>query len=202
MSDNPEIASLTRTLLEMQRQLRNLATGNPLNKGSVRNAEGNYVAVSSLAFGQVGSVDARVGAVALAGPPNVDVPSGSAVWTYANPGVTVLVTGGRLRVDWAALLAVQAVNGRTVMSTRLTYTGPEDNPGSVSTLAVGPSYYRSIMLNAPGGAGVGSFGTFYLHTGLAPGWYRIDSAYTLLHGVDTVAPKGSVDHPRISATPF
>jgi hypothetical protein len=199
---SPEVASLVRELAEMQRQLRDLAIGNPLNSAEVVDAAGNSVLMSNLAFGQVGATDARVGAVALTGPLNTDVPSGSISWTIAAPAVTVLVTGGRLRVDWAALLAVQATTGRMVMSNRLTYTGPKDAPDTVSTVAVAPNYYRSIMLNAPTGAVVGSFGTFSLHTGLTPGWYRIDGAYGLLHGSMATTPAGSVDHPRISATPY
>jgi hypothetical protein len=47
----PAPGTLEKWMLDVERALRDLATGNALNKGSVQKATGEYVALSALAFG-------------------------------------------------------------------------------------------------------------------------------------------------------
>lgn len=199
MSGEPDLASLTSWLQRLERDVRNLATGNPLNKGSVQDAAGNWVPMSSLAFGQVIATKPGVGAVSIEGPVNT---AGSSPWTYPGLNVSVLVQGGRMRVDWASLLAVGGggVGTRMVMSYSVQYTGPPEEPGTVTQIIASPDYYRSILLM--GGASVAAYGSFYLHENLQPGWYTVQAAFRLFYDSQTNVPAGSADTPRIGATPL
>jgi hypothetical protein len=47
----PAPGTLERWMLDVERQLRDLATGNALNQGAVQKATGEYVPLSALAFG-------------------------------------------------------------------------------------------------------------------------------------------------------
>lgn len=203
----PSLASLSDWLRRLDRQVRDLATGNPLNKGSVQNAEGESVPLSSLAFGQAATTYAGVGVVALTGPLGV---AGSSGWVYPaapNLRVSVLVRGGRLRVDWASLLSVQSnANAAMVYSYAVMYTGPEDSPDTEWTMKVAPDYYRATVLNTPDGNGVlGAYGSFAFHEDLPTGWYRVCGCFRLDYSLTPAtgqAPAGGADNPRIGATPF
>lgn len=192
--------TLEQRLGELEAQVRALRTRNPLESASVVNSQGRYVAISSLAFGQVQSVRPGVGVVSLTGPANTGV--SAPVWTDGDPQVSVLVTGGKLRVDFAALLAVVGKQARMIMGYSLTWTGPPDAPDSQSFPVTFPDYYRSIFAYSYDAAALFAGGTFFSHEGLIPGWYRARSAYSLLHEPTTTAPTGSVDNPRIAAAPY
>lgn len=163
-------------------------------------ATGKFVPLSSLAFGQVMARRHGTGVVSMLGTANTDVPL--AIWQYGAPEVTVLVTGGKLRIDWAAVLASVGSQARTVMGYELTFTGPPDAPGTQNLLWYGPNYYYSIMAHSYDSAAITSGGTFDFHEGLTPGWYRVRSAYAFLYAPSEFAPSGSVDNPRMGATPY
>lgn len=200
MSDSPEVANLTRWLGDIQRQVRDLATGNPLNKAEVVDASGKAVLLSQIAFGQVIATKAGVGAVSINGVTNA---SGSTPWVYPSGlSVTVLVTGGKLRVDWASLLALTGLSSnQMIYSYAVSYTGPPEARGSTLSAVINPDYYRAVVLQ--GGGNVMAFGSFALHEGLAPGWYLIEGAFQYRYGVQSTGlPQASADNPRIGATPL
>ena len=91
---NPEVASLARELAIMQRQLRDLAIGNPLNSAEVVDASGNSVLLSSLAFGSVPATDNTL--AEMTGTANT---VGGVGWFAFGPAVWVQVTGGKLRFE-------------------------------------------------------------------------------------------------------
>lgn len=200
MSGEPDLASLTSWLQRLDKDVRNLVTGNPLNKGSVQNAEGQWVALSSLAFGQVINTKAGVGAVSMTG--TIGSAGASPFWITPGPNVEVLVQGGKLRVDWASLLAVSGWDTTMVMSYGVYYMGPPEAKGPVQYAVVDPDYYRALIFKADGG--VTASGSFALHSGLQPGWYRVAAAYYMAWSDrnTTEAPAASADNPRIGATPF
>lgn len=200
----PPDTSTAARIAEIERQLADLRqTGSRVYNSST----GLFVPLSSLAFGQVTALRAGVGVVSLTGVAATSKPGSTLVladWTIGAPEVDVLVTGGRLRVDWASLLAVTGSSARMVMSTTLIYTGPPDAPGTMSTSVVPPEYYRSLFPFAAGSnnAAMINAGTFSFHTGLTPGWYKVRSAFALAYESTTAAPLGSADNPRIGATPY
>lgn len=214
MSDTPVPAGLADWMAGVERQLRDLATGNPLDRGSVTDAAGNAVPLSSLAFGQVADIWSGVGVVDAAAQPgqtSTDPGTGVTPWTYMDPHpvVTVLVRGGRLRVDWSAQMAFAggstAANPSLVYSYRVLYTGPPDKPGSVSVQVIDPDYYRGLVLRDPSFSGNYFYlqaGNWAMHTGLAPGWYRVQGAWRMTYAASQVGPHGYIDNPRIAATPF
>jgi hypothetical protein len=190
--------SLEARFAELEAQVRSLTAGNWTDRASVTNAAGAAVPLSGLAFGQVAATKAGVGAVSIDGVTNS---SGVTPWIYPGPEVEVLVTGGRLRVDWASLLALSGIAGnRMVMSYRVMYLGPQDQRGSVANVVVAPDYYRALIVS--NGGNVAASGTFAFHEGLAPGWYRVTGAFQMYYGAQSGTPQGSADNPRLGATPY
>lgn len=194
---SPEVASLVRELANIRRELRDLAIGNPLNNAEVVDASGNSVTLSQLAFGSVpGTIlDAAVLYNATPASP------GGVGWFAWGPDVWVRVTGGKLRVDVAAALVAQGNKASTYMSYAL--YGPAETSGGTAALHTEPAYDRSVELFDPGyGQGLRlAAGTFGLHTGLTPGWYRVAAQYAMSFsgGVHTY---GEVSNRRVLATPF
>jgi hypothetical protein len=204
-ADDPN--SLEQRFADLEQAVRSLRATNLTDRASIVDASGSAVALSALAFGQVIGVNPTVGAVSITGVPNAASPSWGipSNWSYVDPTVDVYVRGGRLRVDWAALLAMNSGPGmgpQLVMSYRVTFRGAL-NDGTVNTVVVQPDYYRCIsILDNAGVARIDSMGSFYLHTGLAVGWHRIQAAFFLLYNATTGTPRASADYPRIGATPL
>lgn len=200
MSDNPEVASLTRLVLELQRQVRNLGTGNPLNRGSVLNAEGRYVPISQIAFGQVPA--STPGNLVIWG--STGGPGGTA-WTASDgPGAWVYVAGGQLRVDLAA--RINSYGNNCSMFGSWAVFGPSAAPGgALGPEVVGPDYARAVEIQYPGvGMGnVAGLSTFDFHQDLPIGWYFVSARYALSYsGNPDVAPYGEASYRRLLLTPF
>ncbi len=196
----PPDTSMAARLAEIERQMADLRqTGSRIYDP----ATGAFVPLSSLAFGQVMALEAGVGAESRTGPAGS---AGSTPFTAGTPGpqVDVLVRGGRLRVDWASLLAAAGNTTTMVYSYSVTYIGPPDAPNTASTQVVAPDYYRAVTVRDNQNIGaVASFGSFAFHTGLTPGWYRVRGMYQLVYGSTPGAgPAGSADNPRLGATPY
>lgn len=200
--------SLEQRVLDLESQVRALRATNLTDLASVVDASGAPVPLSSLAFGQVSSILSGVGVATSAGIAGTAVGTGSTAWTIADPTVEVLVRGGRLRVDWAALIAILGGSAAAAASWSYSYAvdfiGAEGARGTVSTRVINPSYYRAIM--ARDQAVVGQYveaGNWFMHTGLAPGWYRVRAAWLLAYSSTAgTQPQGFGDNPRIAATPF
>lgn len=201
MSDNPEIASLTRWLQALDRKVRDLAIGNPLNRGAVRDAAGDYVLISQLAFGSVAAVD-----VALVQMSTTSEVPGGLGWYGWGPQVNVLVTGGRLLVNVAAALTASGNKVSTFMGYGI-YGPGVDKPAGLALagpLIVAPAYDRSIEVQH-GGTGMdqrAAMGTFGLHEGLPEGWYTVQAQYALSFSGTTGGPYGDASNRRILATPY
>jgi hypothetical protein len=192
--------SLEQRLTDVEAGLRSLMTGNWTERASVVNAEGLAVPLSQLAFGMAASTDLGLTEI------NVGIPGGpgSAGWFYGTPRLDVLVNGGRLLVLTAAALVASGNKASMFQSYRL--IGPTVTAGAVTTVmpvAVGPAYDRAVEVqhSHSGMDQRGAAGTFGLHTGLAPGWYRIESAYAMSYsgGMPTY---GSATNRRIAALPY
>jgi hypothetical protein len=199
---HPEVASLARELAEMQRQLRDLAIGNPLNSAEVVNAEGRSVPISALAFGSVPAVDntdVQMSVVANGGV-------GSQGWYNWGPWATVYVTGGKLLVQYAAALAASGNRFSTFMSCAVYGPSAVPDPPNWTSLGmvVTPTYARAIELqhNATGLEIRAQFGSFDLHEGLAVGYYLVAAQYAEVHSNHTGPQYGNVSSRRILATPF
>lgn len=193
MSDNPEIASLTRWLADLQRQVRDLAIGNPLNKGAIQDASGRFVPLSQLAFGQVAARDSS----------QISLTTNSPTWVVTGPQLDVYVQSGRLRLDVAGWLIVGGLNLRLSMSYAV--NGPSDRANGAGPQVVGPSELRALALESKGNAISYQMAAGFpdLVEGLAPGWYRVRGAYQLVGEVNYPEDTfGYVINRRIFATPF
>lgn len=221
-----EPSSLEGRLAALESAVRSLMATNWTDRASVVDAAGNAVPLSSLAFGQVAAVWAGVGVVAMDGVAGqtssaVTTPSPGAtsttvqpgVWYQPNPGcqVDVLVQGGRLRVDWASLLALGTTTSGEApyacMSYSLDYLGDVRTHGATPrSRTVVPDYYRSIAIRDNGAVGNSEqMGSWFMHTGLTPGWYRVQAAFFLGYlgaSSGNGSPHMNADNPRIAATPF
>lgn len=211
MAQSSDNTTLEGRLATLEAGFRSLMAGNWTDLASVVDAAGNAVPLASLAFGQVAAIWAGTGVVSITNPasPGVDAKTApSSVWVQPDPGLqlTVLVKGGRLRVDWAGLLALAGATGAgatIVMSYTLDYLGPAGAQGSVNQRVVDVDYYRGIQIrDNPAVANTGQQGSWYMHTGLTPGWYRVWAAWILGSGAASGQSQGSCDNPRIAATPF
>lgn len=199
MSTNPEIASLTRWLAELSKQVRDLAIGNTLNHAEVVDASGQAVLISQLAFGSVHAVDlAEVSATtpANSGP-------GGQGWFGWGPAVWVYVTGGKLRVD----IACQEEASGNKCSAYMSYGvyGPSAAAGgAIGPNVAPPTYDRSVetMQYSSGMGARNSMGTFGLHTGLPPGWYYVQAQYATTYSNWTSDQWGIWRNRRLLATPF
>lgn len=212
--------SLEQRIADLESAVRSLRATNLTDLASVVDASGNPVPLSGLAFGQVAAIWAGVGVVHIDAAPSFTADGKTAspvptatptpgAWYQPSPGLQldVLVRGGRLRIDWAALLAMVGGNGNAygVMSYSLDYLGDVNTHGTVPLSRPVPlDYYRAIQIrdNAAQGATVQS-GNWYMHTGLTPGWYRVRAGW--FHGYTstaTIVPHIDCDNPRIAATPF
>jgi hypothetical protein len=199
--------SLEARIRDLEAFARSISAGNVTDRASVVNATGEYVPLSDLAFGQVGAENPTVGAISLNSVPNQGNPTSldPSNWSYIEPTIDVFVRGGRMRVDFAAVLAA---NGNTTalpeiaMSYRAMFRGAT-NDGSVNTLAIAPSRYRCIKLvNLAGSASVLSYGSFGFHSGLAAGWYRVQPAFILVYASAPASVQASADYPRVAVTPL
>jgi hypothetical protein len=201
--------TLERRIADLEAQVRSMRATNLTDLASVVDASGNSVPLSGLAFGQVSAENPAVGAVSLTSTANVATSGQDTdpmAWTYlASPILDVLVKGGRMRVDWAAVLAAnanQTASPEISMSYQVLFRGPS-NDGTVNTRVVNPSRYRCIkIVNYGASPRVESYGTFAFHTGLAPGWYRVQTGFYLAYQSSTTTVTCSADYPRLAATPF
>ena len=201
----PTVSSLTAEIEKIQRQLRDLAVGNPLNRGAVQNASGAYVPLTSLAFGQASKADPtriEMGTTSTA--------PGQLGWYSGGPFVNVLVMGGKLRVDVAAALTARGNKCSTFVSYAILGPGDPTIPPGPSTWTsrgealVDPAFDRALEVQHSG-AGMdqrAAFGTFGLHEGLAAGWYTVDLRYALVFSGTPDGPYGSVQNRRVAATPY
>lgn len=209
-----EPSGLEGRIAALEGQVRSLMATNWTDRASVVDANGNAVPLSGLAFGQVADLWPGVGVVDMS--PTAGTASGSVTdpnqWTYMNPHpvVTVLVRGGRMRVDWSAQMAflggTAAANPYLAYSYRVIYTGPQNAPDTASVVVVQPDYYRALLLRDPSFSGNFAYlqaGNWAMHSGLTPGWYRVQGAWFLNYAATAGAqPHGYIDNPRIAATPF
>lgn len=207
--------SLEQRIVDLESAVRSLRATNLTDLASVVDASGNPVPLSSLAFGQVAAILSGVGVAQVIGAYNTAPGAASAApasaWVYpGNPNVEVLVKGGRLRVDWSALIALLGGNATATASWSYSYAvdyiGPVNARGTVVQRVVDPSYYRAIIARDTALTGMYlECGNWFMHTGLAPGWYRISAAWLLAYGAYASGagdPHGYGDNPRIAATPF
>lgn len=194
MSGNPELASLTRWLHELQREVRGLATGNALQQGSVEDAAGRIVPLSSLAFGQVAARDAAT----------LILTTNSPAWIPGAPALDVHVRGGRLRIDLAGRLNVMGVNLWLAMSYGL--AGPTSGPGPGGGQVRAPDDDRALIVKN-NGAGISTeiaAGFADFAEGLAPGWYRVTAYYRLTGEVQQFPEEtwGAATNRRLIASPY
>lgn len=214
MSSDPEVASLTAMVARMQRELRELATGNPLNRGSVQHANGGYVSLSSIAFGQVTYESPNDGQSATLTQAQ-DVSGFGTGFRDIGPPVTldVLVTGGALRVDISTSIFLRMNSGTDPLSEingTMSYAllGPVEsqellNPGS--PVAVPPDSFSAVSVScaAPAPRIQLTAGNFATHAGLRPGWYRIAARYSLTYAASAKASAFADFYgQRLAATPL
>lgn len=212
-ADTPN--NLEQRLADLEQQVRALRAGNLTQLASVVDASGNTVSLANLAFGQVVDVWNGVGIIQQSQQPGVTVgPASSApasAWTYpGHPLVEVLVLSGRLRVDWSAMMACIAGTASSATSWSYSYAvdfiGAQGARGSVTQRVIDPSYYRAIVARDQPVAGTyNEVGNWAFHTGLTPGWYRVQGAWILAYNSTpstSTMSSGFCDYPRLSATPF
>jgi hypothetical protein len=201
VSGLPDLAALSGWMRGVERQLRDLATGNPLNRGAVQSADGRMVGLQSLSFGSV--ADERVGLFEMTG--EIGGPGGVGWFAADGPSAWVLVTGGRLRVDVAG--ALTASGNRCSVFLSYAALGPSTEAGGpAGPERVAPAYTRAVEVQHDGAVGMdtrAAAGTFGLHTGLPAGWYLVAARYAMSYsGNPDVPPTGSVENRRLLATPF
>lgn len=189
--------SLEAKFLELEAAVRAMRARNPLDDAAVVSpSTGAYVAMSSLAFGQVADSDASL--LEVITPSGI----GGSAWIAGNPAVNVYVTGGRLRVDVAAALVASGNKLSMFMSYAL--FGPSTVAAAPSApQLVAPAYSRAVEVqhNSTGMDHRMAAGTFGLHTGLVTGWYRVVSYYATAYS-NTTNPYGSAENRRLAATPY
>lgn len=194
----PSSFSLEKRLADLESEVRSLRSANLLNRASVVNAEGDYVELSSLAFGQAAATSN--GLVELWGTANAG--PGGVAWTAGAPSVDVRVTGGRLRVDIAGALVASG----NKCSAFLGYSvlGPGLAEGTQTVEFAAPAYERAVECQHSG-TGMDArlaAGTFALHEGLPEGWYTVAARYALSYSGSTTQPYGAFTNRRLSATPY
>lgn len=190
--------SLESRIEELEAFARSWSAGNITSRASVVNAAGRYVPLDQLAFGLVPASD--LGYTELNGGNPAAAPGGVG-WIYGTPSLDVYVTGGNLLVLSAAELHAQGNKCGMYQSYRL--LGPTTEASGAGAVAVAPAYDRALQVFDPGygqGTTLGA-ATFGTHTGLAIGWYRVQSAYAISFsgGMFTY---GSAINRRIAAMPF
>lgn len=190
--------SLESRIEELEAFARSWSAGNITSRAAVVNAAGRYVPLDQLAFGLVSATDPAYTEI-LGGNP-VSGPGGLG-WFYGSPQLDVLVNGGGLLVLTAARLHSQGNKTSMYQSYRL--IGPSAAPSATGAVPVDAAYDRAIEVFDLGvgqgvDLGVGSFG---VHTGLAAGWYRVQTAYALSWS-GTQFTIGSATNRRVAALPF
>jgi len=187
--------SIEAILDELQAAVRSLQSGSLLNRASVVNADGRYVTLSQLAFGQVVARDSG----------QVTLTQNVATWFDGAPVLDVFVQGGRLRVDVAGWLIVGGLNLRLSMSYSVTGPSPAGLADGGGPRVVAPDNVRSLALESKGNAASYQLAAGFpdLVEGLAPGWYRVRGAYQLVGEVNPAPDTfGYVINRRIFATPL
>jgi hypothetical protein len=189
--------SLEQRLTDLEAGLRSLLTGNWTERASVVNAAGRWVPLSSLAFGMVTAAD-----LGLTTVDGVASTVGSAGWFYGSPVADVYVNGGGLLVFTAGALSASGNKCSMYQSYRL--LGPTATAGAAAGVAVGPAQDRAIEVqhSHSGQDQRAAAGTFGVHTGLAAGWYRIESAYMIAYSSSALTPSGGARNRRLAALPF
>lgn len=197
-------SSLEQRLSDIESALRSLRTTNWTDLASVVNAAGAAVPLSSLAFGQVAdTLNTDVTPVSFTGVSGTV--GGTGFVSAGGPSVNVLVSGGRLRVDIAALMVSSGNKASLMMSYGI--RGPAVSAATAPAAPVigynGDTVYSVECFHS----GMGqeqdfSGGSFGLHTGLARGWYNVTARYSLSYSGTSYAPYGIVTFPRIVATPY
>lgn len=186
-------------IADLEAQVRSLRATNLTDLASVTDAAGRSVALSQLAFGQVAAADS--GTVELWGVANAG--AGGVAWQIGSPSVWVRVTGGRLRVDVGGALTASGNKCSTFYSYRV--VGPVAASGDAGgAVAAAPAYDRAVEVQHSG-TGLdqrAAASTFALHTGLASGWYLVESAYALSYSGSPSTPYGSVSNRRLAVTPY
>lgn len=188
--------SLEARIEDLEAFARSMLAGNLTDLASVVNAAGRSVPLSSLAFGLVTAVDLATTDLYVGTAPG----AGSLGWFYGTPQLDVYVSGGGLVVLSAAQIYAQGNKCGMYQSYRL--LGPTVAAGGGAVL-VGPATDRSVSAFDPGyGQGTQlSAGTFGVHTGLAKGWYTVQSAYYLAYSGGSVTD-GTATNRRLAALPF
>lgn len=204
MSDTPVPAGLADWMAGVERQLRDLATGNPLDKGAVQDAGGRWVPITQLAFGMVTATDLTT--VALTGAAST---VGSVGWTRNGPQANVLVSGGRLRVDVAGAVEVSGNKAGAYLGYELLGPGSADDPAQATVTqtvqVAAPDLAVAVMAFDPDGSGMSkqlAAATFGLHTGLARGWYTVRACYYLAFSASSGPPYANFRNRRLAATPY
>lgn len=190
--------SLEARIEQLEAFARSISAGNLTDLASVVNAAGRYVPLSSLAFGLVGATD--TGLVELNGG-NPASGVGDTGWSYGTPTVNVYVTGGNLLV--LAASSVHAQGNKTGMNHSYRLLGPTATAGAAAGVAALPAYDRAVFVFDAGfgqGTDIGA-ATFGLHSGLAAGWYQVQSAYSL-YWSGGMFTYGFAKNRRVAAMPF
>lgn len=185
--------SLEARLQSLEAFRRSVQARNPLDSSAVVNASGQYVPLSSLAFGAVSAQRTDV----------VQITENSGQWYSGDPSLDVFVSGGRLRVDIAALLSASGNKAKMRMSYAI--LGPGDTPGANNgSVVVNPddTTSLSVLMDAQGISQELSAGYFNLHTGLARGWYRLESRYRLTTAAGATGYYGTATNRRLYAQPY
>lgn len=191
------VASLEARIADLEAFARAWSAANLTDRASVVNASGRYVPLSSLAFGMVTAVD--TGLTEIYGTANT---AGGAGWFTGTPRADVYVSGGGLLVLTGAALTAAGNKCSMFQSYRL--LGPTAEASGAGAVNTSPAYDRAIEVqHSHGGQDQrGAQGTFGVHTGLAIGWYRIESAYAITYSGTAASPYGSAQNRRVAALPF
>jgi hypothetical protein len=191
----PAPGTLEKWMLDVERQLRDLATGNALNQGAVQKATGEYVPLSGLAFGQVPARDAT----------QLSLTVNTATWQLGTPTLDVFVSGGRLRVDVAGWLIVGGVNLRMAMSYQVNGPSPAGQADGGGPVVSAPDVSRALAIKSAGNAASYELAAGFpdLVEGLTRGWYRVRGAYQLVGEANAPADTfGYAINRRIFASPL
>lgn len=185
--------SLESRIAELESFARSLRAGNWTNRASVVNAEGEWVSLDKLAFGQV----------AARALPTIQLTINQAAWLPVDPVLDVYVTGGRVRIDQSAFLVVGGVN--LEISASYGVTGPTAEPSDGGAVRVAPDTEHALIINNTQGiSNIMAAGFADLVEELPVGWYRVRTYVRLVGEVQATPGEtfGSVTNRRLFATPL
>lgn len=184
MSGLPDLASLSGWMIGVDRQLRALAAGNPLDRGAVRDPQtGEELSLLALAFG----LDA------VSNPSALTLTTNDNTWYGGGPDLEVPVETGRLIAFVSAELSCWGNNASFHYGAEL--SGPVYRPPNRAEALA--AYYRGY------GMDVRIQGTrAIMWLGLPPGVYTISSKFNLVAGPAETGMWGGSGGRTLIAFPF